>query len=68
MLEKQCKKLNNGIEWVPKVLEQSNTIAEKSLAILESGRPHNCEKEIFNELRVNRSPLRYCYFILLPFK
>ena len=45
MLETQYQKLNSGIERVSEVLERGNVIAERSLAILESGRPHYYKEE-----------------------
>ncbi|KAF2307810.1 hypothetical protein GH714_032035 [Hevea brasiliensis] len=45
ILDKQYERLNNGIEPVSEVLEKGNAIAKKSLAILESGRPHYYKKE-----------------------
>ncbi|KAF2291970.1 hypothetical protein GH714_042312 [Hevea brasiliensis] len=53
ILEKQYERLNSGIERVSEVLKRGNAIAEKSLAILESGRPHYYkEEELFTELEL----------------
>ena len=45
ILETQYQKLNYGIERISEVVKRGNVIAERSLAILESGRRHYYKEE-----------------------